>query len=134
MIYFRQSLLDSDSCNKLQPLDLRPPTAGHRCHIHNLDTFEIDSNIRGMSNRGYKYSNASNTFNPNANSLMTNAGVYNLEVASNQRTPSPASSSNTDNSRMYENNLKENKVKMEHSQLMLEIRNSAPDVIIMTSQ
>lgn len=66
-------------------------------------------------------------------SLM-NVGVYNSENTNAHHSPSPASSSNTEKMRTFDNSRSRDVVNMEHSQLMLEIRNSAPDVIIMTSQ
>lgn len=72
----------------------------------------------------------------------SNAGIYSYEHPSKYGTPSPVSSStpttatttmDTPNMRTFNTGSKKNTVKMEQSQLMLEIRNSAPDVIIMTS-
>ncbi|XP_055323319.1 uncharacterized protein LOC129578577 [Sitodiplosis mosellana] len=65
--------------------------------------------------------------------------VYTYEHPSKYETPSPAPSSATTTTtssnplRTFGSGPKKNAVKMEQSQLMLEIRNSAPDVIIMTS-
>lgn len=64
--------------------------------------------------------------------------VYTYEPPTKYETPSPATSSSTGtNLRTFGGGSKKNSVKMEQSQLMLEIRNSAPagapDVIIMTS-
>lgn len=63
--------------------------------------------------------------------------VYTYEHPNKYETPSPAPSSTTTTAsnplRTFGTGPKKNTVKMEQSQLMLEIRNSAPDVIIMTS-
>lgn len=129
----RQSSLNADSCSKLNPIDGRSSSITQTYHSHDLQPFENESENNGATNRFYRLPEVSNTFSRNEIPSLMNVGVYNLKNVNAQRSPSPASSSNAEKLRTFENSSRD-MVNMEHSQLMLEIRNSAPDVIIMTSQ
>lgn len=135
----RDSLFASgiSSSTKLPPSNTKPPgTYKFSTFGYNpLDDDVVAQEIPMQST--YHRRDASIT--PNRSDGTSPGVVYTYEHPNKYDTPSPASSSTTttaaatNNLRTFTGGSKKNSVKMEQSQLMLEIRNSAPDVIIMTS-
>lgn len=132
----RESLFASgiSSNTKLPPSNTKPPGAYKFSTFgyNPLDDDVIAQEIPMQST----YNRRDASITPNRFDGTSPGVVYTYEHPNKYDTPSPAPSSTATTSlRTFTGGgSKKNSVKMEQSQLMLEIRNSsAPDVIIMTS-
>lgn len=131
----RESLLFASgisSSTKLPPSNTQAPGP------YKFSTFKynpLDGDVVGVQEIPMQstYDRRDASITPNRLESTSPGVVYTYEHPNKYETPSPAPSSTTTSLRTFGSGPKKNAVKMEQSQLMLEIRNSAPDVIIMTS-
>lgn len=116
-----------------------PPSNTHAPGTYKFSTFgynPLDDDVVGAQEIPMQstYDRRDASITSNRLECVSPGVVYTYEHPNKYETPSSASSSTTTtNLRTFGGGSKKNTVKMEQSQLMLEIRNSAPDVIIMTS-